>query len=132
MRGRWAKIGTLLLAVAGLDACIAPILTVPPPGAAGISFMSHVNTDSSTGIQTTLWTTQGGPLPSAALATYYVRDQALGAGVFAPALADGSFTARDMDGARGDQVVIYYVTPAGDYSESVCLVLNEGTPQKCP
>jgi hypothetical protein len=132
MRGRWAKIGTLLLAVAGLGACVAPILTVPPPGAASISFMSYLSSDSGTGTQKTLWMTQGGPLPSAALATYYVRDQALGAGVFATALADGSFTARDMDGAQGDQVVIYYVTPAGDYSESVCLVLNEGTPQKCP
>jgi hypothetical protein len=132
MRGRWAKIGTLLLAVAGLGACVAPILTVPPPGAVDISFMSYLSVDSSSGTQKTLWNTQGGSLPSAALATYYLRDQALGAGVFETALVDGSFTVRDMDGARGDQVLIYYVTPAGDYSESVCFVLADGRAQKCP
>lgn len=132
MRGRWAKIGSLILAVAGLGACVAPILTVPPPGAASITFASYLSTDSSTGAQKTLWQTQGGPLPPAALATYYLRDEALGAGVFTTAQADGSFTVRDMDGAPGDQVLVYYVTPGGDYSESVCLILNEGTASKCP
>lgn len=124
--GRWIKIGTLLLAFVGLGACIAPILNVPPPGAMQISFTSTVITDADGG-QRTVWTTEGGPLLSAALATYYVRDKTLGAGLFATARDDGSFTARDMDGTAGDPIQIYYVTPAGDYSESICVLLMPGT-----
>jgi hypothetical protein len=124
-RGRWIKIGSLLLAFAGLGACIAPILNVPPPGATQISFESQVILDADGGGRT-VWTTRGGPLPQAALATYYVRNKTLEAGVFAPARDDGSFTARDMDGTAGDPIQIYYVTPAGDYSESICVLLMPG------
>jgi hypothetical protein len=124
-RGRWIKIGTLLLAFVGLGACIAPILSVPPPGAMQISFESQVDTDVDGG-QTTFWTTEGGPLPQAALATYYVRNRRLEAGVFAPAGEDGSFKAQPMEGTAGDPIQIYYVTPAGDYSESICVLLMPG------
>jgi hypothetical protein len=124
LRARVLKLGTLLVAVAGLGACIAPILTVPPPGATDISFASVVG--EIDGGQKTTWTTHGGPIPQAALATYYVRNRALGEGVFTTAAADGSFTATGMEGTPNDQIQVYYVTPAGDYSDSVCLVLTEG------
>jgi len=124
-RGRWIKIGTLLLAFVGLGACIAPILNVPPPGAMQISFESRVETDVDGG-QTTFWKTQGGPLPAAALATYYVRNKRLEAGVFQLAADDGSFVAPEMTGTAGDPIQIYYVTPAGDYSESICVLLMPG------
>jgi hypothetical protein len=132
LRGRWLKLGALLLAFAGLGACIAPILTVPPPGAESIAFAPMVITDADGG-QKTVWTTQGGPLPQAALATYYLRNQALEDGVFATARADGSFTAPEMDGTQNDPIQIYYVTPAGDYSVSICVLLKEGSsPPLCP
>jgi hypothetical protein len=131
-RARWIRIGTLLLAVTGLGACIAPILTVPPPGAEGIAFSSTVITDADGG-QRTVWTAQGGPLPEAALAKYYIFDQTVSGGVIAMARADGSFTAPEMDGTVDDHIVVYYVTPAGNYSESVCVLLSAGSsPPLCP
>jgi hypothetical protein len=132
LRGRWMKLGALLLAFAGLGACIAPILTVPPPGAEDLAFASMLITNADGG-QKRVWTAQGGPLPQAALATFYLRNQSLGDGVFATARTDGSFTAPEMDGAQNDPIQIYYVTPAGDYSVSICVLLTEGSsPPLCP
>jgi hypothetical protein len=132
LRGRSIRIGTMLLGLTALGSCIAPILTVPPPGATQITFTSAVITDAS-GAQKTVWTTEGGSLPQADLATYYVRNRALSDGVFATARADGSFTAPQMDGTANDRIQIYYVTPAGDYSESICVLLTEGSsPPACP
>jgi hypothetical protein len=106
--GRSIRIGTLLAACTLLWACVAPILTVPPPGAQ-ISFTAAVITDSG-GAQKTVWTTQGGPVAQAAFAD-------------APA----------MDGTVNDHVLVYYRTPAGDYSESLCVLLTAGSsPPVCP
>lgn len=127
-----------VLAVAGLGACVAPILTVPPPGAADIAFSSSIvaevdgGTAADGGAQQ-LWIAQGGALPSASLATYYLRNRTLQNGVFAPAKADGSFASPPMEGALGDPIQIYYVTPTGDYSESICVLLMPGSsPPACP
>jgi hypothetical protein len=131
-RGRWMKLAALLVAFTGLGACIAPILTVPPPGAADLAFASTVVTDADGG-QKTVWIAQGGPLPQAALATYYLRNRTLAEGVFATARADGSFISPQMDGKPNDPIQIYYVTPAGDYSVSICVLLTEGSsPPLCP
>jgi hypothetical protein len=134
---RRIKLTALLLGFAGLGACVAPILTVPPPGAAEISFASKIIADvdggSDGGGPRRVWNAKGGPLPAAALATYYLDNRALGAGVIATALADGSFTSGDMEGTDGDPIQIYYVTPAGNYSESICVLLTDGSsPRACP
>jgi hypothetical protein len=148
---RRIRLSGLLLAFAVLGACVAPILTVPPPGAADIAFSifgsgadGGTAADGGTvadggtaadGGTTTLWIAHGGPLPSAALATYYLRNRKLQEGVFATAEADGSFTAPPLEGARKDPIQIYYVTPAGNYSESICVLLTDdpsSPPSACP
>ena len=47
-----------------------------------------------------------------------------GAGVIAAGRNDGSFTAPPMLGNDKDQVLIYYKTPFGDYSDSLCVLLG--------
>ncbi len=128
--GRWLRVGTLLAAAGGLWSCVAPILTVPPPGA--VTFTPATVVDSSTGVQKTVWTTQGGPQEQAALAEFYVFNRRLSSGVIATAQADGSFTAPPMDGAEQDPIVIYYRTPGGDYSDSICRLLSSAAvPESC-
>ena len=118
---RWLKLGTLLCASALLWACNAPILTVPPPSAVG--FTTTMVTDS-TGTPQTFWIASGGPIQQAANADYFVIDRTLGQGVIATGRNDGSFTAQPMVGNQNDQVVVYYKTPFGDYSDSVCVLLT--------
>ncbi len=128
--GRWLKLGTLLGAAGCLWSCVAPILTVPPPGE--VTFTPATVVDSSTGAQKTVWTTQGGPEEAASLAKFYVFNQRLASGVIATAQPDGSFTAPPMDGAEQDPIVIYYRTPAGDYSDSICRLLSSlAAPESC-
>jgi hypothetical protein len=55
-----------------------------------------------------------------------VFNQRLASGVIATARNDGSFVAPQMDGNRDDQILIYYRTPGGDYSDSTCLLLEDG------
>ena len=72
-------------------------------------------------------------MPAASLATYYLRNRTLQTGVFASGKADGSFTSPPMEGTLADPIQIYYVTPAGDYSESICVLLLPGSsPPVCP
>jgi hypothetical protein len=123
LRRRWLKMGMLLGAASLLWSCVAPILTVPPPGA--ISFESMMLT-ASDGTQQKFWITSGGPLDQAANATYFVLDRTLGGGVISTARNDGSFTAPPMQGNDNDQVLIYYETPFGDYSDSRCVLLGAG------
>ena len=121
LRRRWLKMATLLGAAPLLWSCVAPILTVPPPGA--IAFESTMLT-ASDGTQQKFWIASGGPLEQAANATYYVFDRTLGSGVIATGRNDGSFTAPPMQGNDNDQVLIYYKTPFGDYSDSLCVLLG--------
>ena len=121
LRRRWLKMGTLLGAASLLWSCVAPILTVPPPGA--IAFESTTVT-ASDGTQQKFWVASGGPLDQAANATYFVFDRTLGSGVIATGRNDGSFTAPPMQGNDNDQVLIYYRTPFGDYSDSLCVLLG--------
>jgi hypothetical protein len=122
--------GTLLAAAGGLWSCVAPILTVPPPGA--ITFTPAAVVDASTGQQKTVWITQGGPLQEAALAQFYIINQRLASGVIVTAQADGAFTAPAMDGMKDDPIFIYYRTPSGDYSDSICDLLSDApVPASC-
>ena len=129
LRRRWLKIGTLLGAASLLWSCVAPILTVPPPDT--ISFESTTLT-ASDGTQQKFWIASGGPLEQAANAAYFVFDRTLGEGVIATGRNDGSFTAPAMQGNDKDQVLIYYKTPFGDYSDSLCVLLGTGaSPATC-
>ncbi len=126
---RWLKLGTLVAATACLWSCVAPILTVPPPGA--VSFTPATVVDGSTGDQKTVWITQGGPVSQAANAVYFVFNRRLGSGVIATARNDGSFVAPAMDGDPGDPVLVYYRMPSGGYSDSTCLLLSADPPKSC-
>ncbi|HVT06289.1 MAG TPA: hypothetical protein VHO67_02470 [Polyangia bacterium] len=118
------RLGTLLAAVAGLWSCVAPILTVPPPGAVTFTpaFVASVG-----GAQSQFWTTEGGPLEQAAGAAYFVMNKRLASGVIATAQPDGSFKAPPLEGNENDEIRIYYRTMTGDYSEPACFSLVEGT-----
>ncbi len=124
LRRRFLKLGMLLGGSALLWSCVAPILTVPPPNE--VAFSTIMITDSTDAPQTE-WITTGGPLQQAANADYYVFNRTQGQGVIASAKNDGSFTAPPMQGSQGDQVLIYYKTPFGDYSDSLCVLLADGT-----
>jgi hypothetical protein len=126
---RWLRLAALAPGALFLWSCVAPILTVPPP--ASVTFIPATLTDAS-GAQRTVWTTQGGPIAQAANAEFFILNQRLASGVIATALNDGSFVAPQMDGDPDDQIVIYYRTPGGDYSDSTCLLLEEGaSPPAC-
>ena len=125
-------LGPLLGGAALLWSCVAPILSVPPPGA--IAFSMHVVVDQTTGVQQNEWIASGPKLEQAANGIYLIKNEALGGeGVIAPAANDGSFTAPPMPGTAGDHVLISYQTPYGDYSDSLCVLLAAGSPAAlCP
>jgi hypothetical protein len=119
--------GGLALVLAGavtLLACNAPFIPVPPPDNV---FVSQMLTDAS-GNPKTVWITQGKPEAHAALAKFFIFNDSIGAGVIVDAAADGSYVAPALDGTRGDRIFIYYTTPSGSDSESVCRQLVEGDP----
>ncbi|HXT96703.1 MAG TPA: hypothetical protein VN853_10395 [Polyangia bacterium] len=130
LRRRWLLLGPLLGGAALLWSCVAPILTVPPPSA--IAFTKSALTDSS-GAQ--YWVASGPPLPQAANAVYYIRNEMLGQGVIVTGANDGSFaTSPPLPGNPGDHVLVDYQTPYGDYSDSACFVLPAaaGSAGLCP
>ena len=120
---RLARLATLLAAFTLVWACNAPFIPVPPPGA---NFTTMLVTDD-VGTQRTVWITHGLPSSQASLARYYVFNETLGAGIIATAGIDGTFTGTPMDGAMNDRIQLYYMTPGGDYSDSICLLLTEST-----
>lgn len=121
LRRRILRLATLLGALTVVFACNAPFIPVPPPGA---TFTSEL-VDDGAGGQKAVWTTHGLPSSHAALARYTVINESTGKGVVATAATDGTFTADPIDGVMNDHVQLYYQTPSGDYSESICLLLTE-------
>jgi len=120
LRRRLLKLATLLGAFTILWACNAPFIPVPPPGA---TFSSQL-VDDGMGGQKTVWMAHGVASSNAAFATYYVYDERLKTGIIATAGADGTFTGMAMDGMMNDRIDLSYRTPAGDYSDSLCLLLT--------
>jgi hypothetical protein len=119
LRARLAKIGTLLAGATLIWACNAPPIVVPPPA---VAFA-----DASSGQQTAWTASQLQPFSLAAAARFYIFDETKGAGVIQTADANGTFTTTPvLTGSLGDRVSLYYATPAGDYSDSICLLLAEG------
>jgi hypothetical protein len=134
LRRRLLKLATLLGLLTVVWACNAPFIPVPPPGA---SFTSQL-VDDGMGGQKTVWVTHGLPSTNAAYATYTVFNERLQAGIIAVAGADGTFTGIPMEGMMNDQIRVSYETPAGDQSDSICLLLTEevgsagGSAPRCP
>jgi hypothetical protein len=133
MRMRLAKLATLLGGVSLLWACNAPPIVVPPPYTPDVVFTSQLLTDAS-GQQTTVWT---GAQPmrdnDAAGATFFIYDLNLNAGAIQTADDNGMFTTTPAwAGAMNDKMSIYFLTPLGTYSESICLLLTEGSSAVCP
>ena len=127
---RFARLAAALGVVSLVWACNAPFIPVPPPGQT--SFSSALVSDGAGG-QKTVWTTRGGVNGNAALARFFIFDDARGTGVIATAMADGSYEAPPMDGAENDHVQIFYETPQGDFSAEICVLLAEGPKAlKCP
>lgn len=125
LRAPLARIAALLAGVTVLWACNAPFIPVPPPPA---SFTSQL-VDDGAGGQKTVWITRGQiPSVQAASATFHILNETLGEGVITTAGPDGTYEAAPMDGTEGDRVSLYYETPAGDYSDSICLLLVETVP----
>ena len=134
LRRRFLKLATLIGAFVVLWACNAPFIPVPPPGA---TFTSEL-VDDGAGGQKTVWITHGLPSSQASLARYYVFDENTGNGIIATAGVDGTFTGDPIDGTLNDHVRLYYETPNGNYSESICLLLTTdvvgpvGSAPACP
>jgi hypothetical protein len=133
MRVRLAKLAALLGGVSLLWACNAPPIVVPPPYTPDVVFTSQLLTDAS-GQQTTVWTgAQPAQDTSAARATFFIYDLELDAGVIQLADENGMFaTTPAWAGTAGDKMSIYYLTPTGTYSDSLCLLLAEGSSTTCP
>lgn len=119
---RWA-----LVAVLCLLACNAPFIPVPPPDNVFVPVTETIS-DGTGNSTKTVWVTQGKPDARASLATFYITNTNLHTGVFVEAQPDGSYTAPAIDGTRGDQIFLYYVTQSGSTSETVCRQLVEGDP----
>src|SRR5215471_1160435 len=120
---RIARLIATLGVVAGIWACNAPFIPVPPPGM--ISFSAELIPDGNGG-QKQVWITRGGPNSNAKSALFFIFDSNVQAGVITTAAPDGSFTTTPMDGAPGDEVLIYFRPPGGDYSPATCRLLTDG------
>jgi hypothetical protein len=125
LRLRLARIGTLLVGLALIWACNAPPIVVPPPA---VAFTSELLTDAG-GTQRMFWRArQPAPLARAAEATFRLYNLDNDFGYLVPAGPDGTFVSQPMEGMMDDRISLYYITPAGDYSDSICLLLREASP----
>jgi hypothetical protein len=122
----WRLAGALGF-VCALWACNAPFIPVPPPG---VVFDSQTIQDSS-GETRTVWTATGDPDAQAANAKFFLFNNNAGNGIIIRAGGDGSYTTPFFDGNAGDSIYIYFETPAGEDSESVCRSLVAG-PAEAP
>jgi hypothetical protein len=125
LRIRLARLGALFVGLALVWACNAPPIVVPPPA---VGFTSELLTDA-TGTERTFWRArQPTPLARAADATFRLYNLDNDFGYIVTAEPDGTFVSQPMEGMMDDRISLYYITPAGDYSDSICLLLREATP----
>ncbi len=131
LRRRLAKLGALFAGMTLLWACNAPSIPVPPPNVA-VAFATQQIIDGDGGSRQAWIATQSMPIPAAGLARFYLFDLTRGAGIIQIANPDGTFVSGPLEGDTGDRISIYYETPEGDLSDSVCLLLTEGAAPRCP
>jgi len=122
---RVVRLATLLGALAFVWACNAPPIVVPPPA---VAFTSELFTDAE-GAQHTMWrASQSFPLERASGAAFTLYNLNRKQGYIVVANDDGTFVSQPMEGETDDRISLYYVTPEGDYSDSICLLLREAVP----
>ena len=125
IRRQVARLAALLGALVFVWACNAPPIIVPPPA---VAFSSELLTDPN-GAQQTLWRArQPSPLPRTAGATFVLYNLNRSEGYSVVAGDDGTFVSQLIEGTMDDRISLYYVTPEGDYSDSICLLLREAAP----
>jgi hypothetical protein len=109
-----------------LGGCTTPSVPLPPPDLQALSF-----TGNGTGIVQIV----GQPESRHADARFYVFDYGTGEGVITQAMHDGSFMSMPFAGNDGDQVQIYFDTPAGERSDEACTTLQRNVgliSTRCP
>jgi hypothetical protein len=121
-----ARLALALVGVAAVCwACNAPFIPIPPP-AQTATFTSALVADEDGGMKT-VWIAHGPPNRGSANSLFSVFDRDRMAGVIAQAPADGSFDSPPFDGTEGDNVNIWFETPAGGVTHPVCFLLSTET-----
>jgi hypothetical protein len=112
----WLRLGLATTLLAGLFACVTPSVPLPPPLISSLSFAAAPAPGQVV--------VQGAPTARHANVRFYVYNRSKGDGAIAQAAADGSFKTVPFLGAAGDNVQLYYDTPAGERSEDTCVTLQ--------
>jgi hypothetical protein len=110
-----------LLALAGGLACTTPSVPLPPPLLDTLSFMPN---DATPGFIVM----KGEPTARHANVRFYTFNRTQGAGVITDAGADGSFTTSPFAAISGDDIQLYFDTPAGESSQVICTTVVFGSP----
>jgi hypothetical protein len=108
-------------ALAVIVGCNTPSVPIPPPALESLGFQSA-------GGPPGMIVLQGQPNPRHANARFFAFNRSRGDGVITTAGGDGAFTTSPFAGSEGDNMQLYYDTPAGDHSEEVCVQLQIGIP----
>lgn len=109
------------LVLGGVVACNSPTIPIPPLRAPSIQMLS-----------TTTWTATGAGAEGNS--EIFLINRTTGDGVSARADTNGGYTTPTFTGQMGDQIELFYRTPRGEFSESICAPLAAGTPaiNACP
>jgi hypothetical protein len=114
----WWKLAAACAALflGGVVACNSPTIPIPP---------LHAPSFQMTG--TDLWTASGSGAEGNS--EVFVIDRTTGDGVSVRADGNGGYTTPAFTGQANDTVELFYRTPRGEYSQSICTPLSVGTPQ---
>lgn len=109
------------LVLGGVVACNSPTIPIPPLHAPSIQMLT-----------TSTWTASGSGAEGNS--EVFLVDRTSGDGVTARADVNGGYTTPAFTGQMGDTIELFYRTPAGEISQSICAPLAAGTPQinACP
>jgi hypothetical protein len=113
---RWKLAGALCgLVLGGVVACNSPTIPIPPLRAPSFQMQG-----------TDQWTATG--TGAEGNSEVFVVDRATGDGVSTRADANGGYTTPAFTGTANDSIELFYRTPRGEISQSVCVQLAAGTP----
>ncbi len=123
IRSRLAAALSAGICLLALARCNTPFIPIPPPSDPRFTPLTVADPVNGT---KTVWETRSEASDQQKLATIFIYNLNVGAGVIARAQADGSYVANPIEGKRGDHIQIYYETPAGQPSLVICRPLGEG------
>jgi hypothetical protein len=114
----WWKLAAAFaaLVLGGVVACNSPTIPIPPLRAPSFQMTG-----------TDLWTASGSGAEGNS--EVFVIDRTTGDGVSVRADTNGAYTTPAFTGQANDTVELFYRTPRGEYSQSICTPLSVGTPQ---